>query len=58
MVSSENKKRKLKNSHQVPSGLKDKGKGMKGLSFYTSAKRQENKRMVLQALKDEDLYFI
>jgi hypothetical protein len=43
-MSSENKKRKLKNSYQCKSGLKDKGKGIKGMSFYTSSERQRLKK--------------
>lgn len=44
-MASVNKKKKLKNSHQVKSGLKDKSKGIKGLSFYTSSQRQQNKKI-------------
>ena len=38
---SENKKKKLRDSYQVPGGLKTKyGRGIKGLSFFTSSARQ------------------
>lgn len=42
---SQNKKKKLKNSYQVNTALKDKGKGVKGLTFFTSSQRQENKKI-------------
>lgn len=44
-MASQNKKNKLKNSFQVPAGLKDKGKGIKRLTFYTSAQRKANKKL-------------
>lgn len=40
---SENKKRKLKNSHQYKTYLKDKLTGIKGMTFYTSSERQRLK---------------
>lgn len=40
-----NKKNKLRNSYQVNTALKDKGKGVKGLTFFTSSQRQENKKI-------------
>jgi hypothetical protein len=43
-MASTNKKKKLKNSHLVPSGLKTKAQGMKRLSFFTAALRQQEKR--------------
>jgi len=42
-MASENKKRKLKNSHLWRGGLKDKTR-LKGIGFYNSAVRQEGKR--------------
>ena len=43
-MSSKNKKNKLVNSYQVPSGLKEKlNTGVKRLSFYTSSARQKLK---------------
>lgn len=44
-MSSINKKKKLKNSYQVNTALKDKGKGIKRLTFFTSSQRQENKKI-------------
>lgn len=47
---SQNKKKKLKNSYQVPSALKNKETGIKKLSFYTSSERQR-----LKKIKPEEL---
>ena len=38
------KKNKQKNSHCVKGCLKDKGKGVKRYSFFTSSQRQYNNR--------------
>ena len=44
-MSSEKKKRKLKNSYQCPGGLKQKLRGgIKRLSFFTASARQEIKK--------------
>lgn len=49
-MASKNKKNKLKNSYQVPSGLKEELKtGVKRMSFYTSSARQKLK----EELEDE-----
>lgn len=37
------KKNKIKNSFQVPAAGKHKGKGVKGLSFFTSSQRKDFK---------------
>ena len=43
-MSSQNKKKKLVNSYQVPGGLKEKLKtGVKRLSFFTSSARKQLK---------------
>ena len=47
-MSSTNKKKKLINSYQVNTALKDKGKGIKRITFFTSAQRQENKKIRLE----------
>ena len=47
-MASENKKRKLMNSHMVKSGLKSKLK-LKGLAFYNSALRQQLKKIAFKA---------
>ena len=44
-MASINKKKKLKNSYQVNTALKDKGKGIKRLTFFTSSQRHENKKI-------------
>lgn len=44
-MSSENKKRKLKNSFACKSTLKHKGKGIKRLHFFTSSQRLQNKKI-------------
>lgn len=38
-MTSKNKKRKLKNSYQCGGGQKQKGKGVKRMSFYTKSER-------------------
>lgn len=43
-MASEDKKRKLKNSHGVATMLKHKTKGPRGTAFYTSSKRSQIKR--------------
>lgn len=44
-MSSENKKKKAKNSYTWKGkALKDKGKGIKGISFYNASQRQKDKR--------------
>lgn len=54
-MSSQNKKKKLVNSYQVPSGLKEKlNTGVKRLSFYTSAARMELKEELNKELEDID----
>lgn len=45
-MASQNKKNKQKNSHAWKSILKQKKKGGRGLSFYTSAQRQVDKHEV------------
>ncbi len=48
-----NKKKKLKNSHYVPSMLKDKdNKGPKGFAFYTPSLRRLLKKIKLQDWQD------
>jgi hypothetical protein len=44
-MASENKKKKLKNSNWVASGLKNKKKGIKRVHFYTASQRKENKKI-------------
>jgi len=44
-MSSKKKINKLKNSYQHKTALKDKGKGVKGISFYTSSQRRANKKI-------------
>jgi len=44
-MSSENKKKKMKNSFSVPSILKNKISRMKRYFFFTSSDRQENKKI-------------
>jgi hypothetical protein len=50
-MASENKKKKLANSNQVPSGLKAKGEGVRRMSFFTSSFRQLLKK---QLTKEND----
>lgn len=55
-MSSKNKKNKLVNSYQVPSGLKEKLRtGVKRLSFYTSSARQKLKEELEEELQYERL---
>ena len=52
-MSSNNKKKKLKNSYQVPSGLKEKLEtGVKRLSFYTSSARNKLKKDLKKLTED------
>lgn len=51
-MASKNKKNKLKNSYQVPAGLKEKLEtGVKRMSFYTSS-RQKLKEELEEELQD------
>jgi len=50
---SASKKRKQNNGYAVPQILKDKGdKGVKGLSIYTSSRRQELKNKLKREIDD------
>ena len=52
-MASKNKKNKLKNSYQVPAGLKEKLEtGVKRMSFYTSSSRQKLKEELEEELQD------
>ena len=54
-MSSTNKKNKLKNSYQVPGGLKEELRtGVKKMSFYTSSARQKLKEELEHDLLDID----
>ena len=44
-MASVHKKKKVKNSYQVKTALKDKGPGIKGLTFFTPSQRQVNKKI-------------
>ena len=43
-MASKNKVKKLKNSFLIKSGLKHKGRGVKGLHFFTSSQRKQNNK--------------
>jgi hypothetical protein len=54
-MASKNKKNKLKNSYQVPAGLKEKLEtGVKRMSFYTSSSRQKLKEDLEEELINID----
>jgi len=54
-MSSKNKKNKLKNSYQVPGGLKEEVRtGSKRMSFYTSSARQKLKEELEEELINID----
>ena len=54
-MASKNKKNKLKNSYQVPSGLKEEARtGVKRMSFYTSSARQKLKEELEEELINID----
>lgn len=44
-MTSESKKKKLKNSFAIPSWLKNKTIKLKRLGFYNASERQENKKI-------------
>ena len=51
---SENKKKKLRDSYQAPGGLKTKyGRGIKGLSFFTSSARQALKNETKKSTEEK-----
>jgi len=51
-MSSENKKKKLKNSHFVPSWLKNKKTKLKRCGFYNASQRQAEKKLAKEDIHE------